>query len=111
MRKALIVSFVALATTAFAASNTFKVSLFNDAVIDGKTFKAGEYKISLQDGKAILKQGKDSVEVPAREETVPDKIDSTSLKYSDNTHLVEISVGGTHTKIVFGDNTPTHSGM
>lgn len=102
---------MALAATAFAASNTFKINLSQDSVIEGKTFKAGDYKISMENGKAAIRQGKQSVEVPAREETGPNKVSSTELLYKDNTDLQEIHVGGTYTKIVFEGTTPMHSGL
>ena len=104
-------SFVALGAAAFAAGNTVKVNLFQDSVIEGKTFKAGEYKISMENGNAVIKQGKESVEVPAREETDVRKFSSTELAYKDNTNLQEIRIGGTRTKIVFDATTPMHPGL
>ena len=111
MKKVALLSFVALATTAFAANDTFKVNVLQDSMIAGKTLKAGEYKISVENGNAIFKQGKESIEVPAREETQPNKISSTVMQYQDGTNLQEIRVGGTHTKIVFNSAAPMRSGM
>jgi len=111
MKKTLLLSFVALGATAFAASGTFKVNLTQDSVIEGKTVKAGQYKISVENGNAVLKQGKQSIEVPAREETEPDKVSSTELMYKDNTNLQAIRMGGTHTNIVFEGAAPMHSGL
>ncbi len=111
MKKTLLLSFVAFGVTAFAAGNTFKVNLFQDSVIEGKTFKAGEYKISMENGNAVIKKGKETVELPAREETAPDKAASTALTFRDNTVLTEIRVGGTNTKIVFEDNAGMHAGQ
>lgn len=111
MKKTLLISFVALAGTAFAASNTYKVNLFQDSVVAGKTLKAGECKISLENGTAVIKQGKESIAVPAREETAPKKIASTELFYKNGSDLQQISVGGTHTEIVFGGSAPTLPGM
>ncbi len=112
MRKKLLLCFLAFGmTAAFAASNTFKVDLPQDSTINGKTLKAGSYKIELENGKAIIKYGKESIEVPAREETSPNKFESTESTYLNNTILQEISVGGTHTKIIFEGATPMHSGM
>lgn len=102
---------MALGATAFAASNTFKINLFQDSIIEGKTFKAGDYKISMESGKAVIRQGKESVEVPAREESEPNKISSTELLYKDKSNLQEIHVGGTYTKIVFEGATPMGSGL
>ncbi len=109
MKKTLLLGFIALATTAFAATgNVLKVNIFQDSTIDGKTVKAGDYKISVENGNAVIKQGKESVQVPAREETVTDKFARTELIYQgDGKNLKEINVAGTHTKIVFEDAAPT----
>jgi hypothetical protein len=102
MKKRLLVSLIAGAcATVFAASDSFKVTLPKDSVIEGKSFKAGEYKISMENGNALLKQGKTSVEIPAREETRPNKVDSNELTYQDPNKLQEIQRGGSNTAIVF----------
>jgi hypothetical protein len=98
--------------SAFAATDTFKVNLAQDSIIDGKAVKAGDYKITLANGDAVIKQqGKDSITVPARGENEPNKFASTQLLYKDHTILEEVRIGGTHTKIVFDAATPIHSGM
>ena len=111
MKKVLLSSFVALGTVAFAASGTVKVNIFQDSVIEGKTVKAGQYKLSMENGNAVLTAGKQSVSVPAREETVPNKISSTQLIFTNNTTLQEIRLGGTNTKIVFDNGNTAHAGM
>lgn len=111
MKKALLGSFVALGTLAFAASGTIKVNIFQDSVIEGKALKAGQYKLSMENGNAVLTAGKQSVSVPAREETEPNKISSTQLIFTDSTNLQAIRVGGTNTKIVFDSAAPARSGM
>lgn len=111
MRKAALLSFVALATTAFAASSsTFKVNVLQDSVIGGKTLKAGQYKLSVENGNAVFKAGKDSIAVPAREETQANKVAATEMIYTDGSKLQEIRVGGTHTKITFQAPESMHSG-
>ncbi|MGA7411999.1 MAG: hypothetical protein WBW33_16090 [Bryobacteraceae bacterium] len=113
MKKNLLLGFVALTTTAFAAtSNSLKVNVFQDSVVDGKTLKAGDYKISMENGNAVIKQGKESIEVPAREETEANKFARTELIYQgDGKNLKEIDVAGTHTKIIFEEATATHQGQ
>ena len=87
MKKTLLLGFAAFGATAFAASNTYKVNLFQDSVIEGKTFKAGDDKISMENGNAVIRQGKVSVEVPAREQTGATKNPQTELTYENNTDL------------------------
>jgi hypothetical protein len=111
MKKILLLGFAALGATAFAASNTFKVQVFQDSVVEGKTLKAGEYKLAIENGNAVISEGKESIHVPAREETEPNKISATELIYHDNTQLQEIRIGGTHTRIIFEGATPMNSGM
>jgi hypothetical protein len=111
MIKTTVLSFLVLGAAAFAAGNTFKVSFAQDSVIAGKTFKAGDYKILLENGNAVIKQGKQSVAVPAHEVDDPDKVESTELTYRDNTNLTEIRIGGSHTKIIFDGASGTQTGM
>ena len=111
MKKILVSSFVALGTLAFAANNSYKVNVFQDSTIEGKTLKAGEYKLSMENGNVVFKQGKQSIEVPAREATQADKVSATELVYHDGSNLSEIRLGGTHTKLVFDSSAPMHSGM
>ncbi|HWF45995.1 MAG TPA: hypothetical protein VG168_03235 [Bryobacteraceae bacterium] len=111
MKKILVLGFVALGATAFASSNTFKLHIYQDSVVEGKTLKAGDYKLSMENGNAVISQGKKSIEVPAREETAPKKAESTELNYVNNTNLQAINMGGSHTRIVFEGSIPAHSGM
>jgi hypothetical protein len=111
MTTKLLVGFLAIGiTAAFGAKNTFKVNLVQDSVVDGKTVKAGTYKVAVENGNAVMKSGKDSIELPAREVTESNKFNSTELTYTDKTTLHEIGVGGTHTRIVFDGAAPIHPG-
>lgn len=96
----------------FAADNTFKMNLTQDSVIEGQKVKAGDYKISLENGNAVLKEhGKQTIAVPAREESDATKFASNELVYSKDNKLVEARFGGTHTKIVFEGSTPMNAGQ
>jgi uncharacterized protein with PhoU and TrkA domain len=108
--KTILVSFVALSSMAFAAGNISKVNLDHDSVIEGKTLKAGAYKLSMENGNAILRRGKESIEVPAKEENSSTKFGATELMYKDSTTLEEIDLGGTTTRIVFEGAAQAHSG-
>lgn len=110
MTKTILLGF-AICAAAFAGDGTFKVNVVQDSVIEGKAVKAGEYKISFENGNAVLRRGKESIEVPAREETDSNKVESTELTYTDNNNLREIHFGGSHTKIVFAGATATSAGM
>ena len=101
MKKTLLLSFVVLGVSAFASSNSFKMTLTQDSTVEGKSLKAGDYKVSLENGTAIIKQGKQTIEVPAHEESEQAKYRSTELFYQNGGTLSEVRFGGTHTKIVF----------
>lgn len=112
MKKAALGFFTAALMVAAAATGTFKVSLLQDSVVDGKMLKAGDYKVEMQNNVAVLKHGKNVVQLPAREETATQKFATTEIQYSNNNDLQEIRVGGTNTKIVFtGDNASVGGGQ
>jgi hypothetical protein len=93
-------SVVALAA---AANNNFRVDLYQPTVVNGTTFKAGEAKLELKDNKAVLKQGKTSVEVDVKVEANREKYRYTSVGYREGqSQIKDITVGGTNTHIVFG---------
>ena len=96
--------------TVLAASNTHSVDLYQNSTIDGQQFKAGTYKVEMKNNTAVIKNGKNSVQVPAREETAATKFNSNQVLYS-NDQVKEIDFGGTHTRIVFGGSNPTNSGL
>jgi hypothetical protein len=111
MKKTLFAGLLALSTMAFASGNTYKVNIYQDSVVEGKTLKAGEYKVSVENGNAVFKQGKESVEVPARLENESGKIANTMVTYKDNNEILQISVGGTHAKIVLDGAAPMQTGQ
>ncbi len=98
--------------TLSAAGNTYKVSILDNSIVDGKQVKAGDYKLELKDSTtAILSHGKTSIEVPVKTETSPTKYASTEFQYSADNHLQEIRLGGTNMKLVFDNPTSAASGM
>lgn len=97
--------------TLSAASATYKVSILQNSVVDGKQLKAGDYKVEMKDNNtAVLKHGKEAIELPAREETSPQKFSTTEMQYTNNNDLQEIRIGNTHTRIVFGGSSNTANG-
>lgn len=111
MKKITLLTFAVFAATALAATHGHTVTFYQDSMIEGKTLKAGEYKISVMNGNAILSQGKETFEVPAHEVAAVSKISSTELTYKDKTDLEAIQIGGSQTKIVFEGGAATPSGM
>ena len=108
MLKKVLLSLSVLAFAANAA--TYKVTLSQPAVVQGKTLKAGEYRLNLEDTKVTMVHGKESVEVPVKVESVAQKYDNTSVRYTgtdqpstEKPKITEIRIGGTKTKLVFND--------
>jgi hypothetical protein len=107
-KRILIVAAVG-AMTAFAGASTYKVSILEDTVVEGKQIKAGDYKVAVENNTAVLKHGKQTIEVPAHTEQTQVKYSNTQVQYVDNA-IHEIHVGGTTTKIVFGSGAGTAAG-
>ena len=94
-----------LFTAGVVAANaaTYHVSLYQDSTLGGQELKPGDYKVEVNNDTAVLKRGKQTVEVPVHQETGSSKFASTQIQYVDNNKLHEIRLGGTNTKLVFGD--------
>ena len=112
IKKAVLGFLTAALMVASAATGTFKVTILQNSVVDGKKLKAGDYKLEMLNNVAVLKHGKDIVRLPAREETSASKFAATEIQYTNNNDLQEIHIGGTNTKIVFTqDNTAGGGGQ
>jgi hypothetical protein len=103
MLNRIALAFLTAGVMTMSAAGTYKVSLHQNVKVSGKQLKAGDYKIEVKDNNtAVLKQGKNTIEVPVKTETADSKFASTQIQYTDGNNLQEIRVGGTNTKLVFG---------
>src|ERR1700761_9238049 len=93
---------VVMTTAVFAGEKSYEVNLVQDSIVNGQTVKAGTYRVAFENDKAVLKHGKQVIEVAAHEETVPNKFESNEVTYTEKNNLRQINVGGTHTQIIFG---------
>ncbi len=103
MLKRLILAFIVLAV-AIASAKTYSLILFQPSVVAGTELKPGEYRLEVQDGKAVIRSGKVRVEAPVKVETVDSKFSSTSVRYAGGegtARIQEIRLGGTNLKLVF----------
>lgn len=101
--KKLVVSFLAAAAMTFAGAASHSLRLFQDSIVAGTTLKAGDYKLTVDGGKAVISQGKQKVEVPVKQETEAAKFGATSVRYTNGDgkyRISEIRIGGTSTKLV-----------
>lgn len=99
MKKVMTLS--ALLGMSLAYAGSYNVTLYGPTNVNGTDLKAGEVKVQIQGDKAILKQGKTSVETPVHVETKPNKFVATSVDTNEG-KLREIRIGGTSTILVFG---------
>ena len=94
----------AVAALAVASAKTYNVKLYQDAYIGGQQLKAGEYKIDVENDKAVIKAGKTTAEAHGKVETNGHKYDTTVVRLANmdgRMRIEEIRLGGTHTKLVF----------
>lgn len=97
-RSLLLISAISLAMA--GGANTVRVDLYQPTTINGTTFKAGEAKLEIQDGKVVLHQGKTSAEATVTVENSKEKYRLTTVGYKEQ-QIKDICVGGTTTHILF----------
>lgn len=88
---------------ASAASNTYHITLGDNAWVGQKELKAGEYRIQVEGDKAVIKSGKNSVEVPVKVEKADRKYPNNQILMrteNNRQQLEEIRIGGSTTRIV-----------
>ncbi|MGH7973602.1 MAG: hypothetical protein ACREIC_33205 [Limisphaerales bacterium] len=100
--KKLVFAFATVAlAAASAASNSFNLTIYQPTWVEGTQLKPGDYKVQMQGDKAVIKSGKNAIEVPVKVETAGQKYNSTAIRVDSNQKLEEIRVGGTSTRILF----------
>ena len=105
--KKLIVFLTAAAMSIAAAAESYKVTLFQESIVNGSTLKPGGYKVVVANNKATITAGKNKVEAPVKIETAESKFSSTSVRYQNGDgkyRVKEIRLGGTSTKLIFEVN-------
>jgi hypothetical protein len=103
MRK--VLPFFLVAGLAVASARSYTVSLFEAAMVGSTELKPGEYKIEVNDQKAVIRKGKVQTESQVKVEEGDTKFDTTVVRYVNNAdgkpRIQEIRIGGTKTKLVF----------
>lgn len=97
----LLVSVVTVAVA--SAASSFNLNFYQPTVVNGTTLKVGEAKLEIKDNKAIVKQGKTSVEAAVKVESGSNKYLYTTVGYKDgdNHQIKDITIAGTTTKVIF----------
>jgi|SRR5581483_1204712 len=97
---------VAGLAVASASAKSYSVELYQPAVLGSMTLKPGEYKLDVNDQKAVLHNGSVRCEAPVKMETADTKYNSTTVRFSNGDgkmRIEEIHLGGTKTKLVFNE--------
>lgn len=105
--KKVLFTFAVMGLAVASAADTYRVTLFQPSVVGGKELKPGEYKVTVDGGKATISQGKNnSVETAVKVESADTKFASTSVRYMNGEgkyKVQEIRLGNTKTKLVFSN--------
>jgi len=90
-----------LAVAAASAASHYKLTLDSPKTAGETQLKAGDYKVEVVGDKAVFTSGKTVVEVPVKVENGDKKFSLTTVQAID-AKILEIDLGGTTTKLVFG---------
>ncbi|SRR6266702_2603191 len=103
MRK--VLPFFLVAGLAVASARSYTVNLFETAMVGATELKPGEYKIEVNDQKAVIRSGKVRTESNVKVEEGDTKFANTVVRYgksADGKALIqEIRIGGTKTRLLF----------
>jgi hypothetical protein len=93
----------AIVSVGLVAAETYKVTLFQPTVVQGKELKPGQYKLDLKNNILVIADGKNSVETTVKVETSDQKFSTTTIRYATaegKYSIQEIRLGGTKTRLV-----------
>jgi len=106
----LVIAFTVLAVfAAFAGTVPGKIASGNVTVtspvtLKGSALKPGVYRVTVTAEKVILTQGKETLQIPAKIETAPNKFDESQVQYEGSgpqMTISQISLGGTKLRLLF----------
>lgn len=100
-----VLPFFLVAGLAVASASSYPVKLFSPVTVGTTELKPGDYKLEVNDEKAVLRNGKVQIESPVKVEQANTKFETTVVRYVTSTdgksRIQEIRIGGTKTKLVF----------
>ena len=102
LRSTLIPLMFVFASAGFASATTYNVRLLEATNVHGTQLKPGEYKLDVENGKAVFHHGKQTAEAPAKVANAEQKFKDTKFIY-DTGSLREIDLGGSNVRVVLED--------
>jgi hypothetical protein len=109
--KGLLFGLGTVALAVASAAGSYDVTLGQPTWVGSTQLKPGTYKLVVQGSTAVFSSGKKTLaEVPATVEKNDSKVSSTEVETSDS-KIVEIRLGGTHSKLVFSPKASGDSGQ
>lgn len=95
-----VLGLAAVISAVASAASSYNVNLPNAARVGATELKPGQYKVSVEENKAVFTSGKKVIaEAPVTVETADQKFRDTQISTS-NSELQSIALGGTNMKIV-----------
>ena len=98
--KKLTLTVATLGLAVASAASHYSLKLSTAIAVGDKQLKPGDYQVELVGDKAVFKNGKTVVEVPATVQKNDTTYSVTSYQSKDS-KIEEIDLGGTNTRIVF----------
>ncbi|MGA3026974.1 MAG: hypothetical protein ABSF98_19635 [Bryobacteraceae bacterium] len=90
-----------------ASASTYNIKLLQTTNVHGTQLKAGEYRLDVDNGKAVFHRGKTIAEAPAKLATAERKYADTKFVYDRGSDgqltLREIDLGGSTVRVVLED--------
>ena len=105
-RNFLLALSVAALAVASASAKSYSIQLFEPAMVGNMALSPGEYKVDVDNQKAVIHNGKTRCEAPVKVENADTKYGSTTVRFANadgKMHIQEIHVGGSTTKLVFNE--------
>ena len=106
--KYLLIATLALSSLAMAGPKSYAIRFDNPVMAGNVQLQAGEYKVKVEGGNAIFTNvdNQKQFTAPVKTETAPQKFDATATetkKLGNNEQLEYIEIGGSNTKLAFGE--------
>jgi hypothetical protein len=95
-----------------ASAETYHVNLVHSSVVQGTELKAGDHKMDFKEGQLLIRNGKQTLDVPVSVEKAGQTFRTSMVVYRQDrgTYAIEeIQLGGTKTKLVFNSQTSANS--